>query len=58
MGLSQIHDLAETVNKLPRNVYVIGVEGSTWEMGSNMGPQMEEAIPEVIQLVLARIDTE
>lgn len=58
VDLLQLNALAETINRLPKEVYIIGVEGSSWEMGSNMGPQMAEAIPEVIQLVLARIDTE
>lgn len=55
LGLAQAIDLAGTLDLLPARVSLWGIEGQNFAAGTEMSPEVESAIGEVVELVAAEI---
>ena len=55
LGLAQAIDLAGTLDLLPARVSVWGVEGKNFAAGSEISPEVQSAIGELVELVVAEI---
>ncbi len=51
LELPDIYNIGKSLNLLPNAVFMIGIEGANWEIGSQMNGELITAIPGVISLV-------
>lgn len=47
-GLAEVVELARALNRLPPRLWIYGIEGVNFEMGSEMSPSVEEAVSMVV----------
>ena len=52
IGLGEVLALAEALGAAPAEVVIIGVQPGRVEMGAGLSPEMEEAIPQIIRIIL------
>ena len=52
LGLREAIRLAETLGRLPAELDIIGVEGRAFEMGSPVGPEVQEGIARAAAVLL------
>lgn len=57
LGLAETIELARALGRLPAQVIVFAIEGRQFEAGAGLSKQVEAALPEVANLVLAEIST-
>ena len=48
-------ELARTLNRLPANLTVFGIEGKVFNTGTGLSPDVQEATGQVVELVLLQI---
>lgn len=51
-SVGEVIELARTLNKLPPRVVVYGIEGSAFDIGADLSPQVKTAIEDVVQQVI------
>jgi len=56
IGLAEMLALANALDMLPPELVVIGVQPLRIEAGAKLSPEMEEAIPQIIRIVLKELD--
>jgi len=56
IGLGEVLALAETLEVVPAEVIIIGIQPGQMEGGSGLSPEVEGAIPQVIGMVLDELD--
>ena len=49
LGVAQAIKLARALNRLPSRLLVYGIEGKNFEMGSEVSPEVERGVEEVVQ---------
>jgi len=49
--------LARALGQLPRNVIIYGIEGKQFETGEGLSPEVEKALPELMEKITAEIET-
>ncbi|UCG53278.1 MAG: hydrogenase maturation protease [Candidatus Latescibacterota bacterium] len=54
-GVGEAIELARSLNGLPRVVWVLGIEGGKYEIGTELSPKVRNTIPRVVEIVLERI---
>ncbi|MBK1876241.1 hydrogenase maturation protease [Pelagicoccus mobilis] len=52
-GLAEAVELARNLGQLPQSLLIIGIEGMCFEMGTNLSPEVEDAIRPAIELILS-----
>jgi hydrogenase maturation protease len=55
LGLAQIVEMGRALGQLPPYLIVLGVEGRTFALGQGLSPEVEAAIPRVIQEILKEL---
>jgi hydrogenase maturation protease len=55
LGLAESIELARSLNRLPADVRVVGVEAANLAPGSRLTPAVEASIPEAVATVLAEV---
>jgi len=55
LGVAQAIALARALDRLPARLRVYGIEGSTFEIGSAVSPEVERAVEEVVQRIAAEL---
>lgn len=48
-GLAEAVEMARALDRLPREIFVIGVEGKTYDFGAPFSPSVSKAIPRVLR---------
>lgn len=51
LGLAEAVELARAVDVLPSRLWVIGIEGQTWETGAGLSPAVSQAVPRAAGIV-------
>ena len=54
-GVGEAIELARTLNRLPANLTVFGIEGKVFNTGTGLSPDVQEATGQVVELVLLQI---
>jgi hydrogenase maturation protease len=57
LGLAQAIDLARTLDLLPRELTIFGIEARSFAPGARSSPEAEEAMHEVVERVLQDMDS-
>jgi hydrogenase maturation protease len=55
LGLAHAVELARSLGKLPINIIIYGIEGEQFAAGSRLSPKVQEALNEVVQLVIGEL---
>ena len=53
IGLDETIELARALDRLPARLLVYAVEGAQFDPGADLSPEVQAAIPELVQMVLA-----
>ena len=51
LGIAQAIELARALDRLSQRLRVYGIEGTKFEMGSTISPEVERAVEEVVQRI-------
>jgi hydrogenase maturation protease len=54
-GLADAVELGRALGQLPEKVTVYGIEGKNFQAGTGLSPEVESAVPDVVQKVLEEI---
>jgi len=52
-GVAQAIELARALNRLPARLRVYGIEGTNFEIGGSVSPEVEKAVREVVRRIAA-----
>lgn len=55
VGVVQAIELAKTLNTLPQKLIIYGIEGDSFDLGTEITPEIKEAAENVIELILEEI---
>jgi hydrogenase maturation protease len=59
LGVREAIEMARVLGRMPkRRLVVIAIEGTRFEHGDSLSPEVERAVPEAARLVLAEIEAE
>ncbi len=47
--------LCDILHEQPKSIYIIGVRGSSWEVGDEISPEVQSKIPDVIEKIIQYI---
>jgi len=56
MGLLEAMELSRALAQFPGQMIVCGVEGKRFEAGATMSPEVERAIPELVEIICTRLN--
>jgi len=56
IGLGEVLNLAEALGVAPDELVIIGVQPGRVEMGGELSPEVEGAIPHIIRIILDELD--
>ena len=51
LGIAEAIELARALNRMPSRLLVYGIEGKNFEIGSEVSPEVERAVEEVVQRI-------
>lgn len=54
-SIAEAVELARALNQLPQHVAVFGIEGKDFKAGTGLSPEVEKAVPSVVEQVLLHI---
>ncbi|SYZ73084.1 Hydrogenase 2 maturation protease [Candidatus Zixiibacteriota bacterium] len=52
LGVAEAVEMARAVGKLPEKIIIYGIEGRNFSAGEGTTPEVESAVPEIIELIL------
>jgi len=55
VGLMEVLNLAKALRRCPEDVIIIGIQPKEISWGTNLSPEVEAAIPQVVEMVLKEI---
>ncbi len=55
LSLSQVVELARSLNRLPARLVVIGIEGERFATGAGLSPRVEQVVEDAAELALAEL---
>src|ERR1022692_4428089 len=55
LGVAEAIELAHVLDRLPARLRVYGVEGRRFEPGSGISPELQRAVEEVVQRIIADV---
>lgn len=56
IGLGEVLTMAEALEVAPAELVIIGIQPSRVEVGVGLSPEVEEAIPRIIKIILDELD--
>jgi hydrogenase maturation protease len=56
LGLPEAVELARALGRLPAELYVVGVEGSSWEAGDTLSAPVAAAVDDAVAAVLDAVE--
>lgn len=57
MGLAEALQLARLFGELPTHLTILGIEGQSFAMGTDLSPAVEQAVDELVALVVREVET-
>jgi len=55
IGVAEAIELARTLGRLPARLRVYGIEGKNFEMGSDVSPEVERAVTQVVERIAREV---
>ena len=56
LGVAETIQLASRLQELPPRVYVYGIEGHTFGIGTPLSPPVRKHIPELVETIITRVE--
>jgi len=56
LGLGGVLTLAEALEVAPAELVIIGIQPGQVEVGAELSPEVEGAIPQIIKIILGELD--
>jgi hydrogenase maturation protease len=54
-GVGEAVEMARVLGQLPAQVVIYGIEGAAFEIGDELSPQIERAIPDVVERICREV---
>lgn len=54
-GVAEAIELARTLNNLPQQLIIFGIEGVNFDFGTSVSPKIQEAIPRLVEMIKSEL---